>query len=216
MLYAFTDESYLATSYLQGAFVIDESDRELLDVIVNETSEFAQRFGISPGRELRGYSIMNSKHGWEPLREKFHARVAIYKFLLTKVAATDGKLLFTKEIPSISHFERLSNYSRHFATHNQMLEQLNQIGEQSKKEIVIYADEITAQRKLALDFTKQKPRYKSLEFLHFVDSGQNSGVQIIDAILYLYQRCNQISKVDHRSDKVTLEMWDLVRNLLIK
>jgi hypothetical protein len=176
MLYAFTDESYVVASYLQGAYVIDESDSSQLDQIVQATSVFAERFGVAKGTELRGYSMMNSKHGWEPLREKFHARIAIYKFLLTRIAEVDGKLCFVKEIPTLSYFDESSNYSRHIVTHNHMLEKLNLMGS----------------------------KYK------------NAGVQIIDAILYIYQRHYQINTGDRRSNKMTLELWDMVEHLLVK
>ena len=216
MLYAFTDESYVADNYLQGAFVVDESDLGSLEDIVSITSEFALRFGVAPGTELRGYSIMNSKHGWEPLREKFHARIAIYKFLLTRIAEVDGHLSFAEEIQSPPYFEKSSNYSRHIVTHNQMLEKLNLMGSKFKNEIMIYADEITSQRKLAVDFKEQSHRYSKIKSLNFVDSEKNAGVQIIDAILYIYQRRYQVNTVERRSNNVTFELWDLVEHLLLK
>ena len=216
MLYAFTDESYVAASYLQGAFVIDETDIGQLDQILISTSEFAQRFGIAPGTELRGYSIMNSKHGWEPLRNKFHARVAIYKFLLTKVAELDGILCFASEFLPDSNFESISNYSRHIATHDHLLDKLNLLGLKFEKGVVIYADEITAQQKIAKDFKTQIHRYPNLNSLNFVDSETNAGVQIIDVILYLYQRFEQEKTLERRSKKVTIELWELVKQLCVE
>lgn len=214
MLYAFTDESYIGDNYLQGAFVVGQSDLARLDQIVSQTSEFAQGFGISAGTELRGYSIMNSKHGWEPLREKFHARVAVYKFLLLRIVEVKGTLHLVNEHPSLSNFELGTNSARHISTHLQLLKNLNNLGESSHQDLLIVSDEITSQDVLQENFIKESAQLTHIKSLTFVKSSNNSGVQIIDALLYLYQRMLQGNNAHHRTYKVTLELWEIASRLL--
>lgn len=215
MLYAFTDESYLADTYLQGAFVINEAYLKQLDQVVIQTSEFAQRFGVAPGTELRGYSIMNSKDGWEPLREKFHARVAIYKFLLSKILEVRGSLHFVNENPSVIN-SKFSNHNLwHITTHHKMLEILNGLGVSNHQEVSIVSDEITAQGILIEEFIKQSARLTNVKSLTFVESSNTSGVQIIDALLYIYQRTRQRNFTHHRSYKVTMELWEIASHLVV-
>lgn len=215
MLYAFTDESYVAENYFQGAFVIDESDLDQLDLVISQTSEFAQRFGVLPGTEMRGYSIMNSKDGWEPLREKFHARVTVYKYLLSRILEVDGKLYLVDGNTSLNKLEITSNTSRHISTHHQLLETLNDVAEFRKQKISIISDEITAQDLLEKEFKKQRDRLTKVKSLTFVESSKNPGVQIIDALLYIYQRTRQGNILHHRSHKVTMELWELASALLM-
>ena len=215
MLYAFTDESYVAENYFQGAFVVDESDLDQLDQVISKTSEFAQRFGVPPGTEMRGYSIMNSKDGWEPLREKFHARVTVYKFLLSKILEVTGRLYLVDGNPTLNKHDFTSNTSRHISTHLQLLETLNDVAESSKQKISIISDEITAQDLLEEEFKKQSTRLTNVKSLTFVESSNNSGVQIIDALLYIYQRTRQGNISHHRSHKVTMELWELASKMLM-
>ena len=214
MLYAFTDESYVAENYFQGAFVVDGSDLDLLNQVISQTSEFSRRFGIAPGTELRGYSIMNSKDGWEPLRDKFHARVAVYKFLLSKILEVNGTLYLVDGHPSLNRSDMTSNSSRHISTHYQLLETLNTVAILSQQDICIISDEITAQGILKEEFIKQRGHRTNVKSLTFVESSSNAGVQIIDALLYIYQRSRQAHGSYHRSHKVTMELWDLVSALL--
>lgn len=214
MLYAFTDESYVADNYLQGAFVVNEADLDQLDQVLIQTSEFAQRFGIAPGTELRGYSIMNSKDGWEPLREKFHARVAIYKFLFSRIREVGGSLHFVNENPSVINSKFSDQNSWHISTHHKMLDILNGLAVSSHREVSIVSDEITAQGILIEEFIKQSARLTNIKSLTFVESSSSSGVQIIDALLYIYQRTRQRNFSHHRSYKVTLELWELASNLV--
>jgi hypothetical protein len=214
MLYAFTDESHVAENYFQGAFVVTESDLDQLDQVISQTSEFAQRLGIAPRTELRGYSIMNSKDGWEPLREKFHARVAVYKFLLSRVLEVNGSLHLVNGYPTSNNNEITSNTARHVSTNHQLLEILNNFAIVSQQEISIISDEITAQGILKEEFKKQSVQLTNINSLTFVESSNNSGVQVIDALLYIYQRTRQRNIKHHRSYKVTMELWDLVSILV--
>lgn len=215
MLYAFTDESYVATHYLQGAFVVYESDLELLDLIVSATIDYAQSFGIALGTELRGYSLMNSKHGWEPLRGSFHARISIYKYLLTSLAEVNARFLVveTNEDSSLDNFA--NNKSRHIATHDELLRKLNSIGAVEGERISVIADEITHQNKVDRNFEKMRTDLSRIDSLSFVESNKHSGVQICDSLLYIYQRTNQEKISAHRSYKAIMELRDLVAHLYI-
>jgi hypothetical protein len=213
MLYAFTDESYTAARYIQGAFVVDRSELDLLNQIVKETSEFAQRFGIAPGTELRGYSIMNSKHGWEPLREKFHARIAVYKFLLSKIAAVNGVIYFSELGNGTENFETNKNIFLYQATQELMFEKLNSLCVSSGKAVSIFADEITEQFYLTSHFSRHSPSLSNITSLTFGKSSENAGIQIVDSLLYIYQRTRQKNINLQRSYKLIMELWELVSNL---
>ena len=213
MLYAFTDESYTAERYIQGAFVVDQSELDLLNQIVEETSEFAQRFGIAPGTELRGYSIMNSKHGWEPLREKFHARIAVYKFLLSKIAAVNGVIYFSELGNGTQNIETNKNILLYQATQELMFEKLNSLCVSSGKAVSIFADEITEQFYLTSHFSRESPSLSNITSLTFGKSSENAGIQIVDSLLYIYQRTRQKNINQQRSYKLIMELWELVSNL---
>jgi hypothetical protein len=205
----------VAACYLQGAFVVYESDLELLDQIVSAATDYAQRFGIALGTEFRGYSLMNSKHGWEPLRGLFHARIAIYKFLLTRIAEVNARFLVVEAIEDLSSYDYKSNKSRHIATHDELLRKLNGIAVVEGKRISVNADEITYQNKIDRNFEESRTELSCIESLSFVESNKHSGIQICDSLLYIYQRTHQENISGHRSYKAIVELSDLVAHLYI-
>ena len=166
MLYAFTDESYTKDRYLQGAYVVADAQLRELNRVVEETLDFAERFGISAGVELRGYSIMNARHGWEPLRGKFLAKSEIYKFFLSRIATVEGIIFITEKISPPSGVMAAENLPRHLQTQRLLFSQLNIYSEGEGEFIEIIADEITTASVLKKEFEVSRgdyPRIVNLE-----------------------------------------------------
>lgn len=214
MLYAFTDESYTKDRYLQGAYVVADAQLRELDRVVNETLDFAERFGIAAGVELRGYSIMNARHGWEPLRGKFHAKSEIYKFCLSRIATVEGRIFIAEMISPPSGIMATKNLPRHLQTQRLLFSELNKYSEGEGEFIEIVADEITTSRVLKKEFEVSRGDYPRIMNLKHLHSLSNPGIQVIDLLLYIYQRSHPGRHILSSSSRNALEMWEIVEDLL--
>lgn len=214
MLYAFTDESYTKDYYLQGAYVIEGASLLDLSRVVEETLEFAQQFGISSGVELRGYSIMNSRNGWEPLRGKIHARIAIYTFFLSRIEKLEGRV-FIEEINSLSaDIETTLIPSRHLKTQKLLHSKLDAYSKEKREFTTVIPDEITTAAVLKQDFELNQKIYPKLLGLHHQSSNATPGIQVIDLILYIYQRAHKAALITGESQNKALELWKIIEHLL--
>ena len=214
MLYAFTDESYTKDRYLQGAFVVADAHLQALDRVVHETLDFAERFGIAAGVELRGYSIMNARHGWEPLRGKFHAKSEIYKFFLSRIATVEGKIFIAGKIFPPSGIMAIENLPRHLQTQRVLFSELNKYSEGKDEFIEIIADEITTSTVLKKEFEVSRGDYPRIMNLKHLRSLSNPGIQVLDLLLYIYQRSHPGRHISSNSSRKAQEMWEIVEDLL--
>jgi hypothetical protein len=214
MLYAFTDESYTEDRYLQGAYVVSETQLGELDRVVGETLNFAQRFGIAGGVELRGYSIMNSRHGWEPLLGKFYAKSEIYRFFLSRIAKVQGRFFVAELISPHKGIFATENLPRHLQTQRLLFSQLNKYSAEKREFIKIIADEITTGTFLTNDFEMKKGEYPRLMSYVHLPSVSNPGIQVLDLILYIYQRSHSGHHISGNSNNKSLELWEIVEHLL--
>jgi len=214
MLYAFTDESYTKDRYLQGAYVVADAQLRELDRVVDETLDFAERFGIAAGVELRGYSIMNARHGWEPLRGKFHAKSEIYKFFLSRIATVKGRIFITEMISPPRRIMATENLPRHLQTQRLLFSQLNKYSEREGEFIEIVADEITTSSLLKKEFEASRGDYPRIVNLEHLQSLSNPGIQVLDLLLYIYQRSHPGRHISSNSSRKALEMWEIVEDLL--
>lgn len=214
MLYAFTDESYNEDRYLQGAYVVAETELQNLDRLVRETLDFAQRFGIPEGVELRGYSIMNSRNGWEPLRGKFHAKNEIYRFFLSRIGKVEGRIFIAELLSLPREIWSAENLPRHLQTQRTLFLELNKYSEEKGELIEIIADEISTSGVLEKVFEANRSEYPRIERFVHLQSDSNPGIQVIDLILYIYQRSQPSRHVSSNSKIKALELWQMVEDLL--
>jgi hypothetical protein len=219
MLIAFTDESYSSEMYFQGAFVIDSELLENLNQLILEASEYARGFGVEPGTEFHGHSIMSATKGWEPLGRNFHMKKAIYSHVLRRISNSGGTLII--EGVDITRLNQRYKYPRspHEITHKGLLDKLDRFAESKGETIQIYSDSVNSEMRLAQLFTLYQihstsglyPRYlKSIIQVQHVDSHLHSGIQIADLCIYLFRRFRDHNESQERTKRDVESMWNIL------
>lgn len=219
MLIAFTDESYSADRYFQGAFVISSQHLEILNETLAEAGEYARGFGIAPGTEFHGHSIMSATKGWEPLGRNFHMKKAIYSHALRGISKLGGTLII--EGVDIAQLNQRYKYPRspHEITNKSLLDSLDRYAEANGESIEIYSDSVHSEIRLNQLFSMYQthstsglyPRYlKSIVQVQHVDSQLHSGIQVADLCIYLYRRLKDHNELQARTRRDVQRMWKIL------
>lgn len=219
MLIAFTDESYSANMYFQGAFVVDSRDIENLNEVLLKASKYAQGFGIEPGVEFHGHSIMSAIKGWQPLERNFRAKKAIYSRALRLIADSGGTLII--EGVDINRLNERYKYPRHAheITHKNLLDKLDKFAESRGERIQIFSDSVDFEFRLDQLFSVYQehstagfyPRYlRSIIKVEHVDSHLHAGIQIADLCVYLYRRMRDHEESQIRTKRDVEQLWSLL------
>lgn len=223
MLIAFTDESYSSDRYYQAAFVIESEKIEDLNKLIAEAGLYAQGFGIKPGVEFHGHSIMSASRGWEPLRHKFNAKKAIYSHILRSIAATGGTLII--EGVDVRRLNERYSYPRppHEVTHRNLLDKLDKFAEFKGQKLAIYSDRIHMEWRLEQLFTLYQihstsgyyPRYlKNILDVKYINSHEHSGIQVVDLCIFLYRRWSDHDESQVRTRREVVAMWEILKPTL--
>ena len=223
MLYAFTDESYNNLFYLQGALIVEESELVNLDHLAHTILSRAQAIGVSESAEIHGHSIMQGVHGWEALSGKLNLRLGIYKQLLKGIAGLKTTLLIQGvEIQSLE--ERFGrNENPHFVTFRNLLDSIEIWANLKGEQVTIISDQISYEAKIMqlfatyqLESTKGKYHnyLKSIIKVEHIESRLSVGVQLIDSVLYIYNRLMQKEIKQSRAGEEARKLWQMLQPVI--
>lgn len=190
MLYAFTDESYSPSCYLQAAFVVDESRLTAMGDCENEIRKNLSKIGVSGQTEFHGHAIMNARKGWETLDSKFHSKIAVVRLLLKEVEHIKGNFII--EAIDLSKFYPFSttNESPHQYTSRALLERINDFASANNSNVEVLSDKISKEERARIRY----PDILGISQLHkitsvnYVDSKKAFGIQIADICAYVSRR----------------------------
>ncbi len=223
MLYAFTDESYNNLFYLQGALIVDESELVNLDHLAHTVLSHAQALGVSESAEIHGHSIMQGVHGWEALSGKLNLRLGIYKKLLKGIAGLKTTLLIQGvEIESLK--ERYGREENpHFVTFRNLLDSIEFWANLKGEQVTIISDQISYEAKIMKHFAmyqieSTKGKYhnhlKSIIKVEHIESHLSVGVQLIDSVLYIYNRLIQKEIEQSRAGEEVKKLWQMLQPVI--
>jgi hypothetical protein len=223
MLYAFTDESYNNHFYLQGALIVEESELVNLDHLAHTILSRARAMGVSEIAEIHGHSIMQGVHGWEALAGKLNLRLGIYKQLLKGISGLRATLLIQGvEIQPLK--ERFGiEENPHFVTYRNLLDSIEFWAILKEEQITIISDRISYEAKLMqlfaiyqIESTKGKyhNHLKSIIKVEHIDSHLSAGVQLVDSVLYIYNRLMQKAVEESRAGQEVKDLWQMLQPLI--
>lgn len=223
MLYAFTDESYNNLFYLQGALIVEESELVNLDHLAQTILSRAQAMGVSGSSEIHGHSIMQGVNGWEALAGKLNLRLGIYKQLLKGIAGLRATLLIQGvEIqPLKERFGRDEN--PHFVTFRNLLDSIEIWANERGEQVAIISDQISYEAKIMklfamyqIESTKGKyhNHLKSIIKVEHIDSHLSVGVQLVDSVLYIYNRLMQKDTEQSRAGQEVKDLWQMLQPII--
>jgi len=192
----------------------------LLDLLILEANEYAQGFGISPGIEYHGHSIMSAAKGWEALAGNYGAKIAIYKDVLRRISRTRGTLI----IQGVDIKLLKNRYSHpqppHEITHKNLMDAIDRCAESMRDSVIIYSDQIETEERLNNLFTLYQLRSTGGPFprlltniisVEYVESHQHSGIQIADLCVFLYRRMNDHQESNPKTAKEVQKMWQILK-----
>jgi hypothetical protein len=206
MLIAYTDESYIATRYYQAALIINGDDVEKLENVVSQIKMIAIESGVNPSAEIKGYSIMNAQNGWEPLRHQFKIKRFIYRKLILATIPLCKIILIQGLENSISHFE-----SPHLQTYKKLVGNINQFALASKESIKLITDEIGIKKNIENQISDLRisGELSQVASIEFKDSNLTPGIQLVDSILYLFQRYASRQEIHNDTRREVEKLWHL-------
>lgn len=223
MLIAFTDESYSSDRYYQAAFVIESEKIDELNTLIFQAGLYARGFGIEPGVEFHGHSIMNASRGWEPLGRNFSSKKAIYSHVLRRIATSGGTLLIEGVDVKRLNERYSSPQPPHEVTHKNLLDKLDKFADSKGQKIVIYSDRIHLEWRLEQLFNLYQthstagyyPRFlKNILAVKYIDSHEHPGIQIVDLCIFLYRRWSDHSESQERTRRDVVAMWEILKPTL--
>ncbi|WP_374946519.1 DUF3800 domain-containing protein [Agreia sp.] len=223
MLYAFIDESYTDERYYVAAFVIDEADFAKLTNAIKSSAQYAEGFGVTPGTEMHAYEMMSGRGGWEPLRGKTRAALAIYRNALKLIADLPGRMF----IRGVDVTRLNARYSYPYPPHRiclqHVLEDVDEYAGRLGKQVVVIADEVQDQdahaARAELYQTIGTGGYKSSRLsnismpITFGSSAESPGLQTADLIVYLYRRLDAHVERDVRAKQAVERLWEILKPL---
>lgn len=208
MLYAFTDESYSPSCYLQTAFLVDES--RLLAMRDCETliRKNLSKIGVAGETEFHGHAIMNARKGWQTLEGKFHSKIAVISSFLKEIERIEG--IFIVEAIDLSNFYAFSttDESPHQYTSRALLERINDFALSSNANVEVYSDKISKEERARIRYpdilgTSQLHKIASV---NYVDSEKEFGIQIADICAYICRRYLDHAELNSRTTKLVSEL----------
>jgi hypothetical protein len=195
MLYAFTDESYSDTSYLQAAYLINESEVEALLECEKRIRKDLPRIGVSPETEFHGHAIMNARKGWQSLDGKFHLKIEVIRSLFDEIQSVGGRLIIEAIDLTIFRFSEFTNETPHQYTSRELLGRINDYAITRTASAKVFSDKISKEERARIKYSQilGSGNFQNIDSVSFVDSKDEFGIQIADLCAYISRR-----HVDHQ------------------
>ncbi len=219
VLYAFIDESYTADRYYVAAIIVDEKHLAEVREALAAARGYAAGFGVTTeGIEYHAHSIMTGCDGWEPVKGKPRAAIAIYGDVLRRLSGLPVKLIVRGvDVARLNARYRYPEAPYAVALRH-LLEQIDLYARRAKDVAVIIADEIQGQAShIAQTMTYQvkgtggyKPsKLQQIEMpIHYGKSHESPGLQSVDLAVYLYRRLDAHVETNRRTAAKVAELWE--------
>lgn len=225
MLFAFIDESYTQERYYVAAVVVDADDISKIAAGVSRAAEYAMGFGVELGTEFHAHSIMSGRDGWEPVQGKPRAAIAVLRRLLQELTEQPADVYIEGvDVPRLNARYRYPD-PPHLVALRHVLEDIQQAATKRDESVVVICDEVTDQESHRKKFGEYQmigtPGFRSttlsrIEQFMFADSRQSPGLQMADAVAYLYRRRDAHLEASDRTKRAVDDLWGVLRPRVVK
>lgn len=222
MLYAFIDESYTAERYYVGAIIVREENLAHIRDALSDARGYAAGFGVATQNvEFHAHSIMSGRDGWEAVRGKARAAIAIYTDVITRIAGLPVRLIV--EGVDIKRLNARYRYPQppHAVALRHLLEQIDLFAESKGDVVTVIADEVQNHTQHVADAMRYqvdgtggfRPRtLRQIQMpIYFGSSEDSPGVQCADLTVYLFRRLDAHTERHERTARQVQAMWDALR-----
>lgn len=222
MLYEFLDESYTADRYYIGALIVEQQHLPELEAALSDARAYAKGFGIdTPDIEFHAHSMMTGRDGWEPVKGKARAAIAIYEYALRRIAELPVRMVIRGlDVERLNARYRYP-YPPHRITLAHALEVVDDYAERRREMVTVIADEVQDQA----EHIAQAARYQltgtggylSRRLLQiempilFESSATSPGIQCADLIAYLYRRLDAHTETNPHALAAVERMWSTLQ-----
>ena len=225
MLLAFTDESYSDAHYYQAALIIDEVDLPTLAAIIEAATKYVNKFGVYGDVEFHGNEIMSARNEWEPLKDKFRMKSAIFKFIFKQISQLDAALLIqgvdVKRLRNRYQYPQPPNE----VTHRNLLDAIDRYAENQNSLIRVIADQINTQERLERLFMEYQllstggpfPRkLRHISGIEYVKSHHHPGIQLVDLCVFIFRRFDEHIENSVKTRHEVQILWSALEPLIRK
>ncbi|KQY98636.1 DUF3800 domain-containing protein [Microbacterium sp. MEC084] len=222
MLYAFIDESYTADRYYVAAVVVKEEHLGTVSRALTEARAYAKTFGVDEAQiEFHAHALMTGRSGWEPVRGKTRAALAIYRDALTRMARLPATLIIRGvDIPRL-HARYRYPQRPHELTLRHLLERIDDLARSRGDVVTVIADEIQDQADHIARAAwyqqngtggSRSSRLAQIQMpIVFGSSAESPGIQLADLAVYLYRRLDAHTETHPRTAREVERLWKLLQ-----
>lgn len=221
MLLGYVDETAGDSCYyVVGLVMTGEGVKELSPALDSIVRQAADDYGVDRLAELHGHDLYQGKAQWKPMARQIRGRIAVYRHAL-EVIADHCEGFYVRGVHT-QRFDRRygGGFDQHTAVMAFLMEEFDDHCIPQDQLMLCIADECGTQATVRSDLRhfreygtwgyRGRKIERLLDTFHFVPSHESRLIQAVDLVAFLYQRMNDHTETDQRSERANKELWSIV------